>query len=74
MKLIKVLRQHRRDLVIECECEGCGERIQTSGYDDANFWSNVVPNFKCPKCGESTKSLGLNAKEIKTRYPQHMVV
>jgi hypothetical protein len=71
MKVIKRYNQHRRDLSIDMECENCSEKQTYDGaYDDANFWQNVVPNFDCPKCGKSTKDLGLEPEGTHTRYPE----
>lgn len=71
MKVTRRYDQHRRDLSIDMECENCGA-IDTydSAYDDANFWINVVPNFKCPNCNKSTKDLGLEPEDTHTRYPE----
>lgn len=72
MKVTKKYNQHRRDLIIDMECEGCGENeTYDTAYDDDNFWVNVVPNFKCSKCGKSTIELGENIEPQKTRYAAH---
>lgn len=53
MKVIKRYNQHRRDLIIDMVCEGCEAKDTYDGaYDDRNFWDNVVPAFKCKKCGK----------------------
>lgn len=71
MKVIKRYNQHRRDLHIDMECEGCeNKETNTAAYDDNNFWVNVVPDFKCEKCGESTNSLGKEITDTSTRYPE----
>ena len=73
MKVTKRYNQHRRDLSIDMECEGCGATDSYgNAYDDANFWVNVVPSFKCKECGKSTKDLGLEPKDTYTRYPEGM--
>ena len=62
----------RRDCDCDLECENCGykETIKTA-YDDRNYWDNVVPNFKCDKCGDSTNDLGVRIKQhIQTKYPE----
>ena len=72
MKVIKKYNQHRRDLTIDMECEGCGaEGTYNNAYDDDNFWVNVVPSFKCKKCGKSTKELGAAVEPQQTRYAAH---
>lgn len=71
MKVVKRYNQHRRDLSIDMECENCGASDSYAGaYDDHNFWVNVVPNFICKVCNESTKTLKLEPEDIHTRYPE----
>jgi transposase-like protein len=75
MKVTKRYNQSRRDLSIDTECESCGAtNTHHSAYDDRNFWDNVVPSFKCPKCGKSTKDLGLEPEIMPTKYPEGMQV
>lgn len=71
MKVIKRYNQFRRDLSIDMECEGCGEKqTYNSAYDDRNFWDNVVPSFECRKCGKSSNDLGTEKEHISTKYPE----
>ena len=71
MKIIKMLSQSRRDFSAEMTCEGCKHvQINNSGYDDANYHQNVIPNIKCKKCGESTVSLGKTIEPQATKYPE----
>lgn len=71
MKVTKRYNQYRRDLDIDIECQNCGHKeIGIGAYDDLNFWENVVPNFKCEKCGKSTKDLGLDIGDTSTKYPE----
>ena len=82
MKVIRKYNQFRRDCCIEMECENCGENeVYEDAYDDRNFWDNVVPNWKCVKCGKTTNELieeGKIKKEdverIPTRYAEGEVV
>lgn len=74
MKLIKVSDQMRRDFTGEYECESCGHTKTGNGYDDRYFHHTVIPNMKCPACGESTVSLGLEPKPRATKYPDWQVV
>jgi len=75
MKVIRRYNQMRRDLHIDMECESCGTKdTYGNAYDDQNFWVNVVPDFKCPECGKSTKDLGLEPTNTSTRYPEGMQV
>lgn len=51
MKIQKITSQSRRDFLATMECEHCGNvEEDVSGYDDANFHNNVIPNIKCKKC------------------------
>lgn len=70
MKIEKILSQHRRDFHAIYVCEGCGHKEESSGYDDANFHNNVIPNFKCKKCGESSNTLGIDYRPLATKYPE----
>jgi len=75
MKIKEMLSQHRRDFTAKMECEFCGhEEIDNSGYDDAYYHSNVIPNMKCKKCGESTISKGGEIKPQATKYPEGFVI
>jgi hypothetical protein len=38
-----------------------------SGYDDANFHNNVVPNMECEKCGKKAES---NYRPLAPKYPE----
>jgi hypothetical protein len=71
MKLKNITSQSRRDFwgTYQCEfCEHTEEKV--SGYDDDYFHSNVTPQMKCKKCGESTLSKGGDIQEVKTKYPE----
>ena len=77
MKVINRYNQHRRDLHIDMKCENCGsEKTYTSAYDDSNFWVNVVPNFKCDKCGKSSIDLDSDLSEdnISTKYSSDTII
>jgi len=52
MKIQKIIYQSRRDFTAIYECEHCGDTYEGDGYDDANFHNNVIPSFKCKKCGK----------------------
>lgn len=61
MRLIKSYAWNRRDFWFDASCEKCGHiKKDISGYDDNNFYDNVIPDMKCEKCMESTNSLGLS--------------
>ncbi len=57
MKITKQYNWNRRDFTYDARCEHC-EAISTnnSGYDDNNYYQNVVPDIKCKNCGESSNS------------------
>lgn len=57
MKITKTYGWNRRDFCYDATCEHCGhEEKNHSGYDDSNYYNNVVPSMKCGKCGESSNS------------------
>lgn len=72
MKLIQITSQNRRDVWYDAECENCGNKeTHIPGYDDRNYWDNVLPNDKCKKCGKSTNDIDPKIKQnIATRYPE----
>ena len=75
MRVTRRYDQYRRDLSIDMQCESCGtDDSYDDAYDDRNFWDNVVPEFKCPSCGKSTKDLGLDVQSISTVYPEGMQI
>lgn len=51
------LHQHRRDFRAIYACEHCGASNEGTGYDDANFHDNVIPNWKCPVCGKTSNGV-----------------
>jgi transcription elongation factor Elf1 len=71
MKIEKIISQHRRDFSAEMKCEFCGHTdINKYGYDDRYYHDEVIPNMKCKKCGESTKSKGGKIDNTPTKYPE----
>jgi hypothetical protein len=52
MKIQKKISQNRRDFQAIYECEHCGFRETSSGYDDTYFHNEVIPNMICPKCNK----------------------
>jgi len=71
MKIKEITRQHRRDFTAIYKCEHCGHEEKSSGYDDAYFHNNVIPNMKCKKC---QKKAPKNYKPMATKYPEGQVV
>ena len=75
MRVIKKYDQFRRDCYVDLECEECkNKEIKVDAYDDHNMWDNVIPNWKCKKCGKSTKDLRLEPDVICTKYGDYEVV
>ena len=71
MKIKEITSQHRRDFKAIYECEHCGSEKSSSGYDDANFHTNVIPTMVCESCG---KTSGDNYRPLTTKYPEGMSV
>ena len=67
MKIKEIVSQNRRDFTAIYVCEHCGNEEKGSGYDDANFHNNVIPNKVCEKCG---KKAGENYHPLATMYPE----
>jgi len=74
MKIKEITSQHRRDFQAVYECEGCGETAKGSGYDDANFHQNVIPEMRCGKCGKTGVELGADYRPLTTKYPEGMQI
>ena len=69
MKIKKILSQNRRDFTAIYECEHCGYTRKGSGYDDANFHQNVIPDMECKKCGKKASE---DYRALTTKYPDGM--
>lgn len=68
MRIKQILSQNRRDFWAIYECEHCGYTKKDSGYDDANFHENVIPNqLKCDKCGKLADE---TYRPLTTKYPE----
>ena len=74
MKLVEITDQMRRDFTGTYVCESCGNKEERHGYDDDNFHVNVTPNWKCKKCGKSTKDIGVEVVPVATKYDANEVV
>lgn len=56
MKLTKITSRIRNDIWGELTCEFCDNVDKMEGgYDDYNYFNNVIPSRKCSKCGKTTK-------------------
>lgn len=71
MRILKILNQHRRDFTATMTCEHCDAQSELStGYDDAYYHDEVIPNMECPSCGEK----GKNYVPLKPKYPEGMQI
>ena len=66
MRIKKKLSQMRRDFHAVYECEHCGHTYTGSGYDDAYFHTEVIPNMECKSCGKKAPE---NYIPNATKYP-----
>lgn len=71
MKIKKIISQHRRDFRAVYQCEHCDHEYEGSGYDDAHFHQNVIPEKVCPECGKKAPE---DYRALTTKYPAHKVV
>ena len=67
MKIKKITNQHRRDFWAVYECEHCKNEQKGTGYDDANFHSNVIPKMLCGECGKKAPD---NYRPLATKHPE----
>ncbi len=45
-------------------CEGCeSEQELTTGYKDAYYYTRVLPNIQCKKCGKATNDFKFPSRE-----------
>ena len=71
MRIKTIESQHRRDFTAIYECEHCGHTTKGSGYDDANFHQNVVPEMICASCHQKASVTYL---PLTTRYAEGVQV
>lgn len=51
MQILEILNRHRNDFHAIIECEHLkATQFLPNGYDDENFWDNVMPFFTCLAC------------------------
>jgi hypothetical protein len=77
MEITKTYDWSRRDFSYDAKCEHCGNIDKhRRGYDDANYYNNVIPKIKCSKCGESTESKKCDHVILKNapRYDANLVM
>ena len=56
MKITTTKNWNRRDFTFDMKCESCGKiEKEIRGYDDSNFYNNVIPKVECKACGKTSK-------------------
>lgn len=71
MRIKEIINQYRRDFTAIYECEHCGFTYKGSGYDDSYFHNFVIPQMKCPQCGEIAAS---DYRPLETKYPDDVQI
>ena len=71
MRIKEIISQHRRDFTAIYECEHCNDSHEGSGYDDANFHKNVIPNMVCGKCQKKAND---NYRPLVPKYSQDTII
>jgi rubrerythrin len=71
MKIKSIESQNRRDFWAIYVCEHCNHEHRGSGYDDANFHQNVIPDMKCPECG---KKAGESYRGLAPKHDASVVI
>lgn len=72
MKIKKIVSQNRRDFTAILICEHCeSEEELNSGYDDAYYHNEVIPNMECKSCGKKAPK---DYRALTTKYPEGMQV
>jgi hypothetical protein len=67
MKIKTIVSQHRRDFRAIYSCEHCGYEEDGSGYDDAHFHNNVIPEMSCTAC---RKKAGDDYRGLAPKYAE----
>tara|TARA_B110000285_G_scaffold108418_1_gene123088 strand:+ start:321 stop:509 length:189 start_codon:yes stop_codon:yes gene_type:complete len=52
MKIKDIKRKHDKDFKAVYECETCGATEVGYGYDEAAYYTDILPNLECLSCGE----------------------
>ena len=71
MKIKEIKSQYRRDFRAIYQCEHCNHEYEGSGYDDAHFHEEVIPNKKCPECGKKAPD---TYRALTTKYKPNQIV
>ena len=64
MKIKQITSQNLRDFNAVYECEHCGSTKTGYGYDDSNFYRNVIPAMKCESCGKTAREIKQKMAEV----------
>lgn len=65
MKINKITSRYNNDFYAIFECTKCGHTFKGNGYEDRNYYENVIPNAICPECGLNCE--GENEEQLKQR-------
>ena len=65
MFIKKEIYRIRNDFKAVYQCDQCNHEQEGWGYADSFFYSTVMPNAICPKCGRNSK--GETEKELESR-------
>lgn len=71
MKIKTIISQNRRDFIAIYECEHCGFKKESYGYDDDNFHQNVIPFMECKKCSKKSPE---SYRPLQTKYPSDYII
>ena len=74
MKILKTYGWLRRDFYFDAKCENCEKDLTgCSGYDDSNYYNNVIPQWKCPACGMCSNNISEH-ETVVPRYNEHLIM
>jgi len=71
MQIKKIISQSRRDFRAIYICEHCNHEVEMGGYDDSYFHNEVIPTFKCEKCGKIAPD---SYRPLTTKYDDNVVI
>jgi len=71
MKIQGIISQYRRDFTAIYECEHCGHTYKGSGYDDAYFHNEVIPNKECSKCKKKADG---SYRPLAPKYSEYVTI
>lgn len=65
MKIKDITYSNKNDFKAIFICTLCKREYESWGCSDSNFYTNILPNALCPKCGKN--SFGESSEELKKR-------